>query len=277
MNGSNAKIRTLLIMSLAVAWCCGTAVTADTKTSDTKGGDTEKVDANTYGAIQTIRREIGLSSRTIAAMGCDHAAAKEVLETLLLWYRVKEPYLYIAERGIRRARYDLREAVRKMGTGPRDEELFKSVPALKAAIPRAAKDYEDILKTGITAIEAKLSPVQKVHWATARANAKLPSGYREAAKITAPRIRPKRRRRPTYIRKVVPPKTSAGKAAVTSESKAKETNVLLAARKAAMAQVAENIRKNMSAVWKAEREVLPLPDELKEPEPDMNPPEDRKP
>jgi hypothetical protein len=250
-------------MSLAMAWCCGTAASAETK-----GGDTEKVDANTYSAIRKIRKEIGLSNRTMAAMGCDHAAAKEVFKTLLLWYRVKEPYLHIAKRAKRRASEDLRKALQKIGMGPRDDKLVKSVPTLKAAIARTAKDYDDILKTGISAIEAKLSPAQKAVWATARANSGLPSRYRYVVNMTGAQAKALHVDRRTQARRLASAKTSAGRAAVTSEYKTRQSNVLLAAQKAAMAQAAENIRKNMSAVLKAEPKVLPIPDELKGPDPE---------
>jgi len=273
MNGSNAQVRTLLAMSLVMAWCCETAVIAKTKS-----GDTEKVDANTHSAIRTIRREIGLSSRTIAAMGCDQADAREALKTLLLWYRVKEPYFDMAKKAKRRARRDLQRALRKIGMGPRDEKLIKSVPTLKAAVARTAKDYDDIIKTAITAVEAKLSPAQKGLWATTKSNAKLHGRYRYAANMTAAQAKALHMARRTYARRLAAAKTPAAKAAATSEFKAKESNVFSAAQKAAMAQAAENIRKNMSAVSKAEREVFPLPDKLKMPEPEMmNPPEKAKP
>ena len=273
MNGSNAQVRTLLAMSLVMAWCCETAVIAKTKS-----GDAEEVDGATYSAMGAIRREIQLSNRTIAAMGCDEAGAREILETLLLWCRVKEPYLDIAKKAKRRARRDLRLALQKIGMGPRDEKLIKSVPTLKAAVAGAAKDYDDIIKTAITAVEAKLPPAQKRLWATTKSNAKLHGRYRYAANMTAAQAKALHMARRAYARRLAAAKTPAAKAAVTSEFKAKESNVFSAAQKAAMAQAAENIRKNMSAVSNAEREVLPIQDELKAPEPEMmNPPEKAKP
>lgn len=265
-------LRTLLAVSLAVAWCSGTAVTAETK-----DGDAEKVDAATYCAIRTIRSKIKLRNETIAAMGCDQAAAREVLETLLLWYRVKEPYLNIAEKTRIRAARELRDVLQKIGMGPRDEKLIKSVPTLKAARIGALRDYNNILKTGITAVEAKLSPARKALWAAARANGGRYSRYRYATNITAAQVKALHQARRAYARKVASAKTSAGKAAVTSEFRTIENKVLSADQKAAMAQAAENIRKNMAAVSRAESKVLPLPDELKPPQPGIDPVKEVKP
>jgi len=272
MNRNKGTPRILLAMSLAMAWCCGPAVTAEPK-----GGDTEKVSAATYCGVRTIRSKIQLRNEAIAAMGCGKAVAGEVLEAILVWYEVKEPYLSIAKKAKIKAARDLRTGLQKIGMGKADDKLLKSVPALKAALARAIKDYDDIIKTAITAVEAKLSPAQKALWATARANANLHSRYRYVPNMTAAQAKALHVARRARARRMAAAKKPAARAAVAAEYKAWESNILTAAQKIAMAQAAENIRKNMQAVSKAESEVLPLPDELKAPEPGIDPLERPKP
>jgi len=259
-------------MLLAMVCCCGPAAAAET------GGDgNETVDAATYCAIRAIRGKLQLRNETIAAMGCNESVAKGVFEALLAWYETKKTALATARKAKVKATRDLRLALQKIGMGKADDTLRKSIGTLKGALATATRQYADIIKTAITAVEAKLSTAHKTLWATARANAGVHGKYRHAPNLTAAQAKALHLARRTYSRKLAVAETADTRSSAATEYHTTEGNTLSADQKTAMAQAAANMRQNMPGVLKAQAEVLPLPDELKPPEPQIDPTEKAKP
>jgi len=267
MHSKGTLLCVVLIGSVVALDLAGTAVAAE------PGQDTEseKIEAVTYCRIRDLREEICLRNEDLAAMGCTEANANAVFETLLGWYEAKKASLEAARETQRDAEKALRSALRRIGMGPRDENLIATVPALKAAVAQARAQRKTIVESAIAAVEAKLTSAQKGVWTIARANASLPSAYRYTPGMTPGQVKTLHRASRTRSRKLAVARTKAQRSDATSVFNAVETDTLTGAQKTAIAAAKANMRQNMPGVLKAFAEVLPLPDDLKIEAADENP------
>lgn len=209
----------------------------------------ETLDAATYTAVQSLRDDLALTDRDLAAMGLDEQAASTLLLALLQWHEQNTWQIQNAEQAQQAARRELAAAMRKINIGPRNESLIMSVPSLRNAVTSADDQYALLIESAGQAVSNLLNSEQAAIWSTARNNRDHPIRYRYAPNLSSEQagalvdvMRLARRSDRSFAQ------------AEQSKLTSTQTNAMLAAT--------ARIEQHMAGVVAARDAVLPAPVEL---------------
>lgn len=138
-----------------------------------------------YSQVRALRQELSLNNRDLAAMGCDQAKAEATLGSLLTWYRSSKAELGNADKVVAQATNDLREIMRQINIGPKNDEVLAKVPGLRAAVAKARQDRKAVLDKAVAAVTSTLTESQQAVWTAAKSNRGLPEEYRYVTGLTS--------------------------------------------------------------------------------------------
>jgi len=213
--------------------------------------ETREIDRQLYERVSSIRQELHLTNRDLAAMGCDQTTAERVLEAAKSWCESSYSQLLQQDAVVIAAERDLRQAMRQINMGPRDQRVVDSLPQLREAVGNAKKQRREFLATAEMQITAPLDfNARRIH-ETIQANAHLPGRLRYAEDLTSEQVQ--------QLRKIA---RDAARNTLT-DRQTKEQQVLQFSQSQAIDQAKANLGSRMQAVVAAEQNVLPMPAELK--------------
>jgi hypothetical protein len=209
----------------------------------------QPLDPVTYSQIQMIREALFLRSHDLAAMGASEQQAAAVLEGLLAWYELNKANLEQADGQVMQAQRELRDAVRQVNVGPRDEGLLAQLPMLRQSHEQAVQQRQQLVESAVPGLSAQLNSSQNEIWSSARANAETPQRYRYIPNLAEQEKRTLG--------------TAMSKFGVGSnELKAVEDRTLYGIQQMTLEQTQSNVRQHMAGVLRAEAAVIPPPTEL---------------
>ena len=202
----------------------------------------EGTDPLVYRDVQELRAVLSLGNEELAGMGCTQTVAESVLRTLVSW-RERNHEAWEHKREAERAAGRLvRESMRRVNIGPRDNALLAGLPQQVRARDEARADTLALLEQAADAVSALLSAEQRSLWRTARANKALPSRLRFVPGLSpeqAEALRTSTRLRSPEARE------------------AQEAATLQAHQQSAVAQHLARVQQRMPEVLEAEATVLP--------------------
>ncbi len=173
----------LLFSNLSAVPAIGEEPQADTNQDANEA--VQQIDPGTYSQIQALRRRLSLANEDLAAMGCSKEGATSILETLLSWHEANKENLDAAGHSKRNAAKDLRQALRRVNIGPRDQNVLESLPGLKSAYAAAVQSEGQLVESLVQPISSLLSDGQQATWNATRKNAGLPSPYRYLSDLSS--------------------------------------------------------------------------------------------
>ncbi len=205
------------------------------------------LDGVAYDRIRLLRDELAVTNRDLAAMGLDQAQAQGVLGQLKGWYFTNRAALDQVERSQRQTKQALRETMRLIHVGPRDDLLVSQVSNLKQQLASYRQQQKDLLDAAASSLTSTFTSDQRQVWETAHTNtqANAPQRYRYAPGLSEKQIADMR--------------GSDGPLDSGSPS-----DLLTLDQKQALDQAHQRVRQHVSGVQKAETQVLPMPPELVE-------------
>lgn len=206
----------------------------------------EEIDPVVYSAVQRLRRELALTNRDLAAMGCTQAQAEATLNALKDWYETNAAALGRAKANVRSAERDLRMAMKRYYQGPRDEALIASLPGLRSAVSATQARRKATIDAAIPTVQPHLPSGQSTLWATARANTKRHSDLRYIANLTD--------QTSSQYESTLRKRRRAGES-----TDAVQQRVLAVSQRTEVTTVRDRINTNLPGVLAAEEAVLPAP------------------
>ncbi len=255
--------RWVRIVAVMAGVVIGAGLGADSVAQEATGGETAAaqeggLDRATRDRIRGLRRQLGLANEDLAALGCSQVDAKEVLGALRTWYETNEAALASARAAEATAKAALRDALRKVRIGPRDQALLTRLPALKTAYGSALRQRYDLVKTAVPAVEAKLTASQKSLWRAVRKSSGLPRKYRYVPDITTAQSQTLRVAHRTRVRLLAAAKTGAEMKAAEAAFAGTEQRTLSAGQREAIATAKANVRLLLAGVEAASKETFPV-------------------
>lgn len=234
-------------MALSAAVLC---TSADRAALAQEPAAPEPIDVVTYEQVRQVRHDLSLTNRDLAAMGCTSETTELVLHGVLDWCRANRAALDATVQAQRLAQANLRQLVRRINVGPRDEAVLARLPAARQALADAKAQRRQLIDTAAALVAVHLDAGASAVWAAARQHRQAFGLYRYVADLSAAQVHSlaaaARRHRGDV-----------------ASRRADEDKALLITQKTALANVAANIRQRAGDVSAAEQRVLPLPDELK--------------
>ncbi len=216
-------------------------------------------------AVRDLRKKFALNNQDLAAMGCTEIQAKEILNTLLVWYKTSKIDLDAAQRAEDVAMRNLRQAVRKINMGSKDAS-DSDVRRLHKELAAIRKRHET-LKSGVIAVVGKkLTKEQGSFWEAIRANIHAPAKYRYVTGLTPKQMVQLRKAYRNKIRRATIAKSAVEKDQANSVLRNKEAKVLGHRQMSTLGTVDSTAKLRIAGVMKASQIVLPTPAELKAPQ-----------
>ena len=204
-------------------------------------------DITSHSNSTRLRYQLALSDMDLAAYGCSGEQTEQVLAALIAWYEQNKSALQAADSSQRQARSSLRETLRRINVGPRDEGIIAQVPALMEQVRIVEVNQRQFTESAIAAVSVAFSKEQNDYWSSARTNSDAPSRYRYAGALADEQ-------------KVNLERALRARGQTTESQGAFEAQVLTVAQRSAMA--AAEVRRNqfIGAVTRASAKVLPQPE-----------------
>lgn len=247
-HGRMALMQTLGALVL-VTWTTAAHVGAQETASPAKQADT--LTPVLYGQVQQVRRDLALRSEELGMLNADEASAERVLTLVRDWVVANQKELAAARRAVLDQKRQLREAMRRVRVGPRDESLLTQVRRLQAQLEQTRQAQRDLVAQLIPQVSTHLSGEQPARWQTLRANRGLPHRYQAAPNVTADQGERLRR-------------TAREEDAAQRDTA--EASVLYGSQRSVLEQVRREQAAAMAGVLRAEARVLPVPEALRVPE-----------
>ena len=245
-----------VFLACVVAAVCGLQ---ETVLADEDAG-AAVTDATTYKRVDALRKRLYLTDENLAVLGCSQESAENVLRTLVNWYEQNRTDLEDILR--KKASKDLREAIRKAGTGTEGASL-QEVGTLKAAYAESLATEKRLLDAAVGQIEARLSDGQKQTWRLARVSSRALRECRFVPNLTAVQKRALCQAFSDYETACSEAETEAEAQAARVTRDAAVRATLSADQLGCLEQAKTNLRQCMEGVLAASAEVMPLPAELK--------------
>ena len=213
------------------------------------------VDPYLWTRVQKLRRELSLSNRDLAAMGCDEASATAVLETMKTWCTTNQAALDQLHRDTLLAKAAQRETVRKINVGPApgsdpDPSLVNTLRDQQQTLSKLGEQRKTLLDHLVAQVETKLDTTQQHTWQAARQNAGMPGSFDYTPDLSDPQ-----RQAIAARLKADRTKTDRGTAALESAL----TQELTWPQIQAVDTAKQNITLKAAAVRNAEAKALPTP------------------
>lgn len=201
------------------------------------------LDMATYGNVETLRRDGGLATEDLAALGMDEAEADAVLTRLADWCQANEKALSQSHQAVQHAQNDLSEQQRLARTGQATQrELADGTKKIKT-LYEAKKAHDELTRTG-SSYAMQGAPEKSVAWQRAnelKGAASMEMRY--LAGMDKQRIRSL--------------KSEAGRQGVSVEK------ALSSSEQRDLSEVRSRIRARLPGIQAAEAAALPLPEELR--------------
>lgn len=205
-----------------------------------------QLDLPSYSQISSIREELCLTNRDLAAMGCNGSTARALFSALLSWYRQSQPAINQAIQSEVTAQANLRDVIRRIQVGPCDESALSQVSSLRTAVASATTNRQALVGQASDLIQQKLNNGQSTIWRSAKSNQNLPEQYRYTPDLSATESQ-------SLLQLVRGTQFSTGGRSVD------DSTIITTARRSAMASAQASVEANLSAVAAAEQEILPTP------------------
>lgn len=143
--------------------------------------DRPKIDPALRGRVGSLCEHLCLRPMDLAAIGCDHDAAANVLTAVATWCQTNKSALDATESEHIRATYE-RERLARLPA--RTLDLSSNITKADADASAAAKNRQAMMDSLVSAVEAGLSDSQKAAWKTLRTNSRLPRPYCFASSLS---------------------------------------------------------------------------------------------
>lgn len=211
------------------------------------------LDVSAYTHIQALRRQIALTNRDLAAMGCNQEDATRVLTQLRAWYLANRTSLdQLRNEHFQKIR-ELGDVMRRVHRGEVDgAAVEQQVAELRQAITSKQQQQFRLIDTAATHIAASMSPEQNQTW-------KLIRSFPKADTPT-----------PSQTVSGMDQKSHSIQMALSDQQK----RLSVQSQQQALDESNQRVGKYLEAVISAEATVLPMPIELKSLN-DFSTPQDR--
>ena len=230
-------------------WAGLTGTSPEQKAQAQTSSEPEPMELAAYERVRSLREQLSLTSRDLAAMGCDEQAATATLDALKAWDARNHQQLIDARNAARAKSREIRDYERLVRLGRATGDAESTVKRMRSEHASARANVDQVLADAAAAVDAKLTPGQRDVWQTARHNKALgvPSQH-----TYTPGIDPVARTKLTAIAHA----RARGKQPTQSPLSFYEAN---------QGQTAwAKVEANMDAVLAAEEATLPLPVELRD-------------
>lgn len=211
------------------------AMAVDTEASEPIAPAVE-LSVDDYNTLARLRKELHMSDEDLAAMGCDETSARRVLQSLHVWQQSNKVLLTSANDQVRRAHKELRETMRQVNVGPRNETALAKLSTCRRDLGDAFEARKTILNNASSAIASQLSYDQNQAWAARKQN----MGVRGCSK---------------YL-------TDLSAEQKTAIAERFSTEDLTYTQRTQLGTIRSRVRQNLAGVQNASKEVMPLPQEI---------------
>lgn len=201
------------------------------------------LDMATYGNVETLRRVGGLASEDLAALGMDEAEAGAVLNRLADWCQANEKMLSESQQAVQHAKNDLREEQRLARTGQATQRDLADGNKKIKTLYEAQKARDELTQTG-SAYAMEAAPGKSAAWQKAN----------ELKGATSIDMRYLTGLNDQRIKNL---KSEADRKGVSIEKAMSRSELR------ELSEVRYRIRTKMAGVQAAEEATLPLPEELR--------------
>lgn len=239
------------ILGLFVMWLTVAVLTGRPQVARAQGveGALPALAPYDHGQVERLREGLCLANRDLAAIGCDEANAEHVLTAVRSWYESNKATLTANRQAEAQIRMALRQAMRRISIGPRDDVLLTSLPKLQTDLANATATRQNSEESVIPTVNSLLTLAQQEVWLTARQNSAAPLRYRYVRGLSSEQAE--------QLRSAIRPAGDESTSIIAAEPE-----VLSMDQRNEISAAESKIHLYSDGTTKAQQSILPVPDEL---------------